>query len=186
MSQERLVAGIYDHAGWAVVLCVANGEVRDRRRIELLAPGLPILPHHQEGQRLPIEEAVALVERVRASAKLCASRELAALPAAVEAIAIRRRPVLPPTIAQRITDYRAQTMADTVLFRDALADAAEGLGWSVEEYDTKAVLGEASRALGLDDISPRLEEIGKTLGPPWRKDHRLAAAAAIVAAASGK
>ena len=54
MARARAVAGIYDHAGWAVLVCVANGEVLDRRQIELVEPGLPNLPHHHEGQMLPI------------------------------------------------------------------------------------------------------------------------------------
>jgi hypothetical protein len=126
-------------------------------------------------------EAVALVERVRASAAACARSALEALPADVAAIAIRKRPILPPTIAERITNYRAQNMADCVMYRDAIAEAAKALGWSVSEYNAKTVFQEAAEALGLEDISVRFREIGKALGPPWQKDHRLATAAAIVA-----
>jgi hypothetical protein len=181
MSEARAVAGVSDHAGWAVVVCVANGEVLDRRRIELIAPGLPNLPHHHEAQGLPMAEAVALVERVRASAALYARNALAALPASVAAIAIRKRPTLPPTVAERITNYRAQCVADSAMYRDVLAEAAQARGWSVVEYGAKTVLQEAAETLRLDDISERLHEIGKALGPPWRKDHRLATSAAIVA-----
>lgn len=184
MPEAKAVAGISDHCGWAVVVCVANGEVLDRRRIELIERGLPSLPHHHECQGLPIAEAVALVERVRASAALCARAALEAFPAGVAAIAIRKRRKLPPTVAERITNYRAQTMADSIMYRDVLAEAARARGWSVFEYDAKTVLNEAAQALGLADISPRLREIGETLGPPWRNDHRLAMAAAIVAPAA--
>jgi hypothetical protein len=183
MSETNAAAGVSDHCGWAVVVCVANGEVIDRRRIELIAPGLPKLPHHHECQTLPIDEAVALIERVRASAALCARETLETLPEGVRAIAIRRRPTLPPTIAERITSYRAQTMADGAMYRTVLAEAATDLGLSVSEYEAKTVLKEAAEALGLDDLSARLQEIGKILGPPWRQDHRLATAAAIRVAA---
>jgi hypothetical protein len=44
------------------------------------------------------------------------------------------------------------------------------------------VLAQAGRTLGLRDIAARMNEIGKSLGPAWQKDHRLATAAAIVAA----
>jgi hypothetical protein len=180
-AEAKAVAGVSDHGGWAVVVCVANGEVLDRRRIELIAPGLPSLPHHHDAQGLPMDEAVALVERVRASAALCARNALEALPAQVAAIAIRKRPPLPPTIAERITNYRAQNVADWVMYRDALAEAALARGWSVSEYDAKTVLQEAAEALGVSDISARFREIGKALGPPWQKDHQLATAAAIAA-----
>ena len=183
MTKSEAVAGISDHAGWAVVVCVADDRVLDVRRIELIEPGLPNLPHHHEGQMMPIGEAVALIDRVRASAELCARIALDELPVDVKAIAIRKRPVLPPTVAERIANYRAQNVADTVMYRDALAEAAKARGWSVHEYDAKTVFAEATEALGLDeDISVRLKEIGKVFGPPWQRDHKLATAAAIVAA----
>ena len=178
-AEAKAIAGIADHCGWAVVLCVADGEVIDRRRIELIAPGLPAMPHHHDAQGLPAEEAVALIERVRASAALCAAKALAALPLNVQAITIRKRPPLPPTIAERIANYHAQTRADGIMYRDALAEAAQALGWSVKEYGARTVFVQAAEALGLDDISPRLRQIGNRLGPPWRKDHQLAAAAAM-------
>jgi hypothetical protein len=182
MAQAKLAAGIYDHAGWAAVMCVADGGVVDRRRIELIEPGLPCFAYHHGAQGLPIAEGVALVERVRASAVRCARTALDGLPNGVRAIAIRRRPALPPTVAERIQSYYAQTRADGVMYRDAIAEAASARGWLVHEYDAKTVLGQAAKALGLRDISARMNEIGKALGPPWQKDHRLATAAAIVAA----
>ena len=37
--------------------------------VELIEDGLPSLPHHHDGQGLPLQEAVALVGRVRAGAE---------------------------------------------------------------------------------------------------------------------
>ncbi len=182
MPKTGAIAGISDHAGWAVVVCVAGGKVIDRRRIKLLEPGLPTMPFHHDAQGLSANDAEALVTRVRQSAARCAESALAAFPSGVCAIAIRKRPPLPETIADRITDYWAQTRADGVMYRDVLAEAAQARGWAVVDYDAKTLFREAAQALGLEDISARLDEIGKTLGPPWQKDHRLAAAAAIAAA----
>jgi hypothetical protein len=184
MADASAVAGVFDHTGWAVVVCVANGAVSDRRRIELIEPGLPRMPHHGPGQRLPIDEAVALVERVRVSAELCAGRALDELPAEVGAITIRKRPALPTTVAGRITSYWAQTRADTVMYRDALAAAAQARGWPVHEYDTRTVLARAAEVLGIGDMSEHLAEVGKAKRPPWTKDHRLATAAALASAAT--
>ena len=169
----KLVAGVSDHAGWAVVVCVAEGRVVDRRRVELIEPGLPTLPHHHDAQRLPTEEAVALIERVRRSAEACARKALGELPTGVAGIAIRKRPQLPPTIAERIADYRAQCVADTVMMRDALEQAARERGWAVSEYDPKTALQEAGEG--------RLREAGEALGPPWGRDQRLAMAGAMAA-----
>jgi hypothetical protein len=70
MSKNGGVIGVSDHGGRAVLVTVArDGTLLDRRRVELVDEGLPKIPHHSEGQRLPLDEAVALVERVRVSAE---------------------------------------------------------------------------------------------------------------------
>ncbi len=174
-------AGVSDHAGWAAVVCVAGDEVVLRRRIELIEPGLPCMPHHHEAQHLPLDEGVALIGRVRASAARCAAQALDELPAGVRVLCIRERPTLPPTLPERIASYWAQCRADSVMYRDVLAEAAEARGWTVVEYAPKTVVAEAGEALGLD-MAVRLKKIGERLGPPWAKDQRLAAAAAYCAA----
>src|SRR6202042_2052934 len=70
MSTDDGIIGISDHGGWAVLVTVAgDGTILDRRRVELVDEDLPKIPHHSEGQALPLDEAVALVERVRVSAE---------------------------------------------------------------------------------------------------------------------
>jgi hypothetical protein len=70
MSTDGAVIGISDHGGWAILVTVArDGTLLDRRRVDLVDEGLPKIPHHSDAQRLPLDEAVALVERVRASAE---------------------------------------------------------------------------------------------------------------------
>ena len=70
MSRDDRIIGVSDHGGWAVLVTVAgNGTLLDRRRVELVDEDLPKIPHHSEGQALPLHEAVALVERVRVSAE---------------------------------------------------------------------------------------------------------------------
>src|SRR5215469_1769353 len=70
MSKKGGIIGVSDHGGWAVLVTVArDGTLLDRRRVELVGEGLPKLPHHSEGQGLPLDEAVELVERVRVSAE---------------------------------------------------------------------------------------------------------------------
>ncbi|MCZ7682841.1 MAG: hypothetical protein M5U28_30200 [Sandaracinaceae bacterium] len=181
--------GVADHGGWAILVTVGQrGAVLDRRRVELVEAGLPAMPHHHEAQSLPIERAVALVERVAASAGRCAKEALdrlvSELPARVEGVALRARPALPDTIAERIRSYRAQCVADWVMYREALAGAARARSWSVRWYDAKTVSAEAAKTLGEEDIATLLEAPREVLGPPWQKDHRVAMAAAIVASRS--
>ena len=96
--------------------------------------------------------------------------------------AIRVCPELPATTAERIADNRAQTIADSVMYREALANAAIARGWSVHWYDREQVSRAAATALGLDDLNAFLNAMGRSIGPPWQAKHKLAAAAAIVAA----
>jgi hypothetical protein len=196
VSKNDGIIGISDHGGWAVfVTAAADGTLLDRRRVELVDADLPKIPHHSEGQRLPIDEAVALVERVRVSAERHAKLVLDAVgqtvPVRILGVALRQCPELPPAIAERIKDYRAQNVADWVMYRRALAAAAEARGWSVYWYDVKKVFAAASQSLHMDDprfkdIEAHFLQVRKSIGPPWNQDHKLAMAAAIVAARAQK
>ncbi|HMD32868.1 MAG TPA: hypothetical protein VKG84_13220 [Candidatus Acidoferrales bacterium] len=188
MSKNGGIIGVSDHGGWAVlVTATRDGTLLDRRRVELVGEGLPKIPHHSEGQGLPLDEAVELVERVRASAEMHAVLALDTVTMAVPRIlgvALRECPQLPPTIAGRIKDYRAQNVADWVMYRKALAAAAEARGWPVHWYDAKSVLGTASQALHVESLDAHFLKVRRAIGPPWNKDHRLAMAAAIIAASA--
>lgn len=198
-TQRAAAVGIAEHGNSAVLVTVApGGELLDRRRIDLTEPDLPTHPHHHEGswavgrylntpgaRAISLAEAVALVERVRASAARGARESLAALatavPLPIASIALRVCPKLPPTIEERIADNRAQTVADTVMYREALAAAAEARGWSVYWYDRERVFSDAAAALGCKDIDAALQAMGRSVGPPWQAKHKLAAAAALAA-----
>jgi hypothetical protein len=186
VSTDAGIIGISDHGGWAVLVTAArDGTLLDRRRVELVDDDLPALPHHHEAQRLPPSQAVALVERVRVSAERHATLALETVATAVpliRGVALRNRPPLPPTIAERITDYRARNVADWVMYRTALAAAAAARGWPVHWYDAKKIAGAAGRALHVDSFDAHFLEMRRVLGPPWNNDHKLALAAAIVAA----
>ncbi|MGD0442341.1 MAG: hypothetical protein ABSA39_00255 [Edaphobacter sp.] len=187
MSRNDGIIGISDHGGWAVLVTVAgDGTLLDRRRVELVDEDLPKIPHHSEGQTLPLDEAVALVERVRVSAERHAKLSLDAVamtvPGRILGVALRECPGLPPTIAERIKDYRAHNVADWVMYRKALAVAAEARGWAVHWYDAKNVFDAASKTLGIEDFEAYFLLLRRSIGPPWGKDHEVAMAAAIVAA----
>lgn len=175
LSTSSAVAGVSDHGGWAIIVTVASdGTLLERRRVELVDDALPAIPHHHEGQLLPIDQAIALVGRVRASAEkhaVLALDVLAADAPQIGGIALRRCPPLPPTIAERITDYRARNVADWVMYREALASAAEARGWRVYWCDAKLALDSGNSAL----------ELRARIGPPWTKEHKLAMALALSA-----
>jgi hypothetical protein len=177
--------GIADHLGWAVAVTASGDhEVVDRRRIELVEPGITAAPIHYESARLDVPATAALVAKVRASVVRAASAALdelaAALPAPVRSISLRAWPLdFPDDIAvQRRAPYEAR--ADAIMYRQELAELAHARDWEVHVYDAKAVIGQAVRMLAerADEV---LEGPRTTMGPPWTKDHRVALAAAIVA-----
>jgi len=177
--------GIADHFGWAVaVTASADHEVVDRRRIELIEPGLPAAPIHYEGKRLDVPATAALVAKVRASvvrATSAALDELAnALPQPITSISLRAWPPdFPDDIAvQRRPPYEARV--DAIMYRQVLAEHAHARGWEVHLYVAKAVVGQAVTMLAerADDL---LLGLRATLGPPWTKDHQMALAATIIA-----
>ncbi len=180
--------GVWDHGGWAVFVTASrDGKLLDRRRVELVDGELPKIPHHSEGKVLPIDEAVALVELVRESAQRHSRLALDAValdvPVRIAGVALRRCQPLPPTIAERITDYRASNVADWVMYRNAIAGAAEDRGWAVHWYDAKTVFTAAGEVLGVADGDGYFLGLKASVGAPWDKDHRVAMAAAVVAAA---
>jgi len=197
-TPRAATVGVAEHGNSAVLVTVGiGGELLDRRRIDL-TDGLPTHPHHHEGswavgrylkspwaRAISLTDAVALVERVRESAA-CGAREslealAAAVPVPIARIAIRVCPELPPTTEERIADNRAQTVADSVMYREALATAGEARGWSVYWYDRERVFRDAATVLGREDIDAILHAMGRSIGPPWQARHKLAAAAALAA-----
>jgi hypothetical protein len=202
VSMRSATVGVAENGNSAVLVTVgAGGELLDRRSVDLTEPGLPTHPHHHEGswavgryldspwaRPISLADAVGLVARVRASAARGARESLEALAASLQvsisSIAIRVCPELPATTEERIADNRAQTVADSVMYRQALAAAAEARGWSVHWYDRERVFHDAATALGREEVDGFLQAMGRAIGPPWQARHKLAAAAAIAAGRS--
>lgn len=176
--------GIADHFGWAVAVTASTDhEVADRRRIELVEPGVTPAPIHYDSPHLDLAATEALVAEVRASVARATAAALdeiaAALPAPVTSISLRAWPPdFPSDIAvQRRAPYEAR--ADAIMYRQILAELAHARGWHVRLYTAKDVIGRAESMLGerADEV---LEGPRRRLGPPWTKDHRVALAATIV------
>jgi hypothetical protein len=191
--------GVAQHGNSAVLVTIATGgELLDRRRVDLTERGMPTHPYHHQGswavgryldspwaRPISLADALALIERVREAAargaRECLEALAATVPVPIAHIAIRVCPKLPPTAAERITDNRAQTVADSVMYREALASAATARGWPVHWYDREQVFRDAAALLGGEDVNAYLNMMGRSIGPPWQAKHKLAAAAAIAA-----
>jgi hypothetical protein len=175
------------------VTAAENHTVVDRRRIELVEPGLPPAPIHHEGGAFPLHEPAepldddalsALVAEVCASTYRTAAAALDALAADVSepitSMSLRAWPADFPTDIAVLRRVPYESRADSIMYLEVLAELAGERSWTVHLYDAKDVEREATRVLG-----PRTDSVlhgpRRILGPPWSKDHRMALAATIVA-----
>ena len=180
--------GVADHLGWAVVVTASDDHrVVDRRRIELVEPGVAWAPIHHEGKGLTDSAAAALVAEVRASALRATSSALDMLAddlgQQVLSMSIRALPSKFPDDIATLRRAPYESRADAVMYRRMLAELARSRNWNLHSYNAKTVLSEAEHVLGSRTTEvlhgPRLH-----LGPPWTKDHRVALAATVVASRS--
>jgi hypothetical protein len=172
---------------------VKDGSPRvvDRRRVELIEPGLPKQPYEHETVGMNAIEAERLVEEVRESAVHCAERALSRLrsslgtTAEIVLIALRTAPLprLAGSVAEVHASWHVTVRADAMLYHDALCTSAASLGFNVDTFDRgeerlRAAEATASTA---ERMSRFLSDLRKSLGPPWQQDHQAAAARAIAA-----
>src|ERR1700757_1130248 len=112
MARAPVVVGVADHNGWAVFVSVSvkdgSPEVVDRRRVELIEPGLPKQPYEHDTVGVNAADAQRVVQEVRDSAVHCAGRALSKLRSSlgttgeIVSIALRTAPLprLPGSVAE--------------------------------------------------------------------------------------
>jgi hypothetical protein len=189
----RLAFGLKAHSGWAALVAIGAGDggrqVVDRRRMELVDDTYARAPYHA-AEGLPPAEAAALVERAVQSAGQVAVREMkAACRRAREAghwVAACAVLVGAPMPSFTVEEIRAvhfrMHQAEGFLFRDVLLRAARACELEALEIREKSLAAEA-RTLGMTDaaLARTLAALGKSVGPPWGKDQKDAALAALIA-----
>jgi hypothetical protein len=198
----KAAIGLRAHSGWAAAVTVAGSrsaiEVLDRRRIELGDPSAsgPKQPYHEaEGQPLPA--ARRIIDRYAEDAARRAKAAFASLASDLDGkgyevfrcgllmSSSRALPELPSILASHALIHSA----DGELFRDALARAASREGWTIVKIAEKELSANAAAALRApaSELQNRVQIAGKSLGPPWTQDQKLATLAAwVVLAASSK
>jgi hypothetical protein len=190
MKPRPAALGAAVHNGWAILVTIhADGRrpaVIDRRRVELIAADVPSNPFHHEGLRLPLVEAAAIVERSRASALAHARDALAALVQALpssrmKAIGLPEPRKVPERLADVLASGNVVYVADRHMYEVALSEAAASLRLPIVRHPRDEEFASAAASLEVHEATVRkyLESLRVSLGPPWQKDHRAAAAAAI-------
>ncbi len=164
------------HTGWAVLVAVGgtatNPRVLARERVQLVDEPLPRMAYHAiEAGDLSPKEGKALVAKVRRAATTAATKAMKAAmkdhrAEAVGVVAKVRN--IPDDFERILAAHALLHAAEGALYEEALVDAAARAG-------VDALLVEE----GTIRISAALDALGRQLGPPWQKDHKLAAAAAL-------
>jgi hypothetical protein len=103
-----------------------------------------------------------------------------AVPQPIVSLSLRSWPADFPTdiAVQRRVPYESR--ADSVMYREVMAELGRARGWTIHFYEAKDVEEAAGRSLG-SRANAVLHGPRTTLGPPWSKDHRMALAATVLA-----
>ena len=190
----KVAFGVKAHSGWAALVVIGAGDggavVVDRRRIELVEAEWARQPYHA-AEHLAPDRARDVVKRGIEEAHCIAVREMrAALTRESErandvtACAVLVGEPMPDwTTDEILAVHFRMHKAEGVLFRDALVRAGETCGLKLVAIPEKQLTKHAQSALGApaSGLVKRVATLGKSVGPPWGKDQKDAALAALVA-----
>ncbi len=141
---------------------------------------------HQTEAPLGDAALTTLVTDVRSSvfrATRSALDELAdSLSGPIVSLSVRAWPHDFPTDIATLRRVPYESRADSVMYCQVLAEVAAARGWAVHTFNASSVEADAARILG-ERSHEVLHGPRRSLGPPWSKDHRIALAATVVAAA---
>jgi hypothetical protein len=190
----KVAFGMKAHSGWAALVVVGKhgGDlvIVDRRRVELVEDEWAKQPYHAAEDLKP-KAARELVERGIGAARRIAIREMRAgikrtreAGHEVAACAVLIGAPMPDwSVDEILAVHFRMHKAEGVLFRDVLARAAEACALRLVCVPEKQLDDEAERALAtsVNALRKTLAALGKSVGPPWGKDQKDAALAAMVA-----
>ena len=190
----KVVFGLKAHSGWAALVALGNNghgfTVVDRSRLELVEEEWAKQPYHA-AEELEPKEARDVVKRGIDAAHRIARRKLKAalkherdLGNQVIACAVLVGNPMPDwTVEQILAVHFRMHQAEGVLFRDALISAAKKNELKLVTLPEKTLLQEAEKSLRTpaSDLVKTVGALGKSAGPPWGKDQKDAALAALVA-----
>lgn len=190
--------GFRVHSGWTCSIAVTGSrtspEVVDRRRIELVdrATSASAQPYHAAA-RLDLEQAERLVAESGTRARILAEEGIRRVRDQLQqagmnlvACAILMGSGRPASsLAATLASHAAIHTAEGNLFRAALIEASAECGLEITQVTEREVYSYGERILGVppEGLKPRLADLGRELGRPWRQDEKLATLVAWLALA---
>ncbi len=190
----RATIGVRMHSGWGVLTAVSTGpgavEVIDRRRIALTVGISGASQPYHFAENMNISEAeeyladcFAASERLASAAVREVIDELRGRGFHLTGSAILWSSGLPlPPLSKILASHALIHAAEGEFFRTAFRKACEGSDVSVTSLQERNLDAIARGTFG-DESNRLLREIsmaGRHIGPPWTKDQKLAALAALI------
>ena len=186
--------GLKAHSGWAALVVLGKNdgdlEVIERSRIELVEESWAKQPYHA-AEELEPAEAARVVKRGIDAAKRIALREMRSAVKRTRASGFEIRgcgllvgaPMPNWSVAEILAVHFRMHKAEGVLFREVLADAAAACDVKLVAIPEKLLLEHAEAALSTtaSNLLQQIAALGKSAGPPWGKDQKDAALAAMIA-----
>jgi hypothetical protein len=189
----RAAIGLKARTGRAVLVALAGGaddpRLIERSQIRLLPDGAFAPYHAAEGlepekARESVKRSIADAHRLAESGMREAARRIAGAGHELSGCAVLVGTGMPDWSTDEILAVHVRMhKAEGELFRDVLVAGARACALRLTTLPDKSALDDASRRLGLTRarLDARLAALGKSAGPPWGKDQKEAAAAALVA-----
>jgi len=190
---KRAALGVRMHSGWGVLVAVSGDansvEVMDRRRIVTIDPRIPGAnqPYHYAAS-LGLPESKSYLANCAAVSEHLALetvgevvRELDGLHYRIVGSAVllaSGRPL--PSLSKILASHALIHTAEGDFFRNAVSKACERLRISVTPIRERELDERAKTAFGnaASRVQRRISSLGSSIGPPWTKDHKIAAFAA--------
>jgi hypothetical protein len=186
---QSAAIGFRAHSGWASLVAIAlhGGApmILSRRRVHLVETFTYTFrqPYHT-GEKMPLAEARAFISQVETDARRLAFRAIRDVQKSLLANGFRLthsaltlasgRPL--PPLPRILSSHALIHTADGELFRRALLHAAARCKlpqFTARERDLPAAAAQTLRVKP-NILTRRIADLGRTLGPPWTQDEKLA------------
>jgi hypothetical protein len=192
---KRAAFGLQMHSGWGVLVAVSGApdaiEILARRRIVTADPKMPgaIQPYHY-ATNLKLPESGKHLANCAASSARLATAAIGELVAELNlrhyrvvgsAVLLASGRSLPP-LEKILASHPLIHTAEGEFFRHIVSQACEDLKISVTAIKQRELDERAKAAFGsvANRVQSSIASLGKTIGPPWTKDHKTAALAAAL------
>jgi hypothetical protein len=194
-GMKRAALGFRMHSGWGVLVAIFGDadsvEVLERKRIVITDPGMPGAnqPYHHAAEleskesESHIANCAATSERLALAAIEQVQRELHRREYRIvgSAVLLASGRPLPP-LAKILASHPLIHIAEGEFFRNSIRNACERLRISVEAIRERELEERVKAAFGnsVSRVQGRIAIAGSSISPPWTKDHKAAALAALI------